>query len=209
MHSRCKINCILAVLNGPLLGIALSEVVSVIEEKIMCDNQTPVFYLRDLREMYQNRLRNLGASPDDVDKVNDTRLKEDLLQQIPGLYEQRNGKYIILTLDYEFGRALIECSQNTLKDDGIILSKAARIVYRFMFDKNEIFDGDLSKERQKSSVPGPLLHLVSNAESATVYLAQLLRFNSIKEKRHSKLNELSLPVKIGFMIHAKTRKKDL
>ena len=157
-------NCILAVFNGSFLGIALSEVVSIIEEKIMCDNQTPVFYLRDLREMYQNRLRNLGASPDVVDKVNVTRLKEDLLQQIPELYEQRNGKYIILTRD-EFGRA-----QNTLKYDGIILSKAARIVRRFMFEKNEIFDGDISKERQKSSVPVPLLRLVSliiDGESST------------------------------------------
>ena len=143
-------NCILAVFNGPLLGISLSEVVSVIEAKIMCDNQTPVFHLRHLREMY-----------DVVDKVDVTRLKEDLLQQIPGLYEQRNGKYGIFTLDDEFGRALIECSQNTLKDDGNILSTTARIVRRFIFDKNEICDGDHFKERQKSSVPVPLLRLVS------------------------------------------------
>ena len=30
-----------------------------------------------------------------------------------------------------------------------------------MFDKEEIFNGDLSKEKQKDSVPSPLLHLIS------------------------------------------------
>ena len=55
-------------------------------------------------------------------------MKEDLLEQIPGIREQRDGKYVILTIDDEFGRALSQCSQNTMKEDGIIMSKAAKIV---------------------------------------------------------------------------------
>ena len=157
-------------------------------------------------------------------------MKEDLLEQVPGLREQRDGKYVILTVDDEFGRALIQCSQNTMKEDGIIISKAAKIVRRCMFKEDEIFDGNLSSRKQKSSVSVTLLRLVSlimngenseenvstAVESLTLNMAQLLRFNSVKGKRqcsgsvrHSRINEPPLPVKIGLMIHAKTRKKGL
>ena len=63
-----------------------------------------------------------------IQNINATRMKEDLLEQIPGIREQRDGKYVILTIDDEFGRALSQCSQNTMKEDGIIMSKAAKIV---------------------------------------------------------------------------------
>ena len=42
-----------------------------------------------------------------------------------------------------------------------MLLKAARIVRRFLFTKEETFEGDLSKEKQKAAVPLPLLNLVS------------------------------------------------
>ena len=54
------------------------------------------------------------------------------------------------------------------------------------------------------------------AACLTLNMAQLLRFNSMKGKRqcsgsvrHSRINQPPLPVKIGLMIHAKTRKKSL
>eukprot|EP00794_Sanderia_malayensis_P004251 gene4251-4816_t len=216
--------------NAIMKGIALSEVVNLIQGKILIDKQTPVFYMKDLRQVYEDRLRFLGAPEDIIKNVNVTRLKNDLLREIPGMCEQKNGKYVILTVEEQFGKALIECSQSTLQDDGIILSKAARIVRRFLFASDESFDGDLSRIRQKSSVPLPLLNLVSLiidgessfedmspfAESIAVNLAQLLRFNAVKTKRrskgyvrHSRNNEPPLPVKIGLMIHAKTRKKSI
>ena len=42
-----------------------------------------------------------------------------------------------------FGKAIVECSQNTWHDEGIILSKIARIERRFLFTKEETFEGDL------------------------------------------------------------------
>ena len=128
----------------------------------------------------------------------------------------------------DVGRAIVECSQNTWHDEGIILLKAARIVRRFLFTKEETFEGGLSKQRQKASVPLPLLNLVSvildgetaienawtNAETVAANLAELRRFNAIKTKRrcngflrHSKSNLPPLPVKIELLVHAKTRKK--
>ena len=115
-----------------------------------------------------------------------------------------------------------------MKEDGIITLKAAKIVRRCMFKEDKIFDGNLSSRKQKSSVSVTLLRLVSliingenseenvstAVESLTLNMAQLLRFNSVKGKRqcsgsvrHSRINEPPLPVKIGLMIHAKTRKK--
>jgi hypothetical protein len=89
----------------------------------------------------------------------------------------------------DFGKALLKLSQHSLKDDGMVISKAARIVRKALFEREEIFDGDLSNERQKSSVAGPLLHLMSlilNGESSfeeptssaeVIALLQLVRFN--------------------------------
>ena len=123
-------------------------------------------------------------------------MKEDLLEQVSGLREQRDGKYVILTVGDEFGAALIQCSQSTVKEDDIGISKAAKIVRRCMFKEYEIFDGNLSSRKQKSSVSVTLLRLVSlimngenseenvstAAESLTLNMAQLLRFNSVKGK---------------------------
>ena len=99
-----------------------------------------------------------------------------------------------------------------------------------MFKEDEIFDGNLSSRKQKSSVSVTLLRLLSlimngenseknvsrAVESLTLNMAQLLCFNSVKGKRrfsgsvrHSRINKPPLPVKIGLMIHAKIRKKGL
>ena len=56
----------------------------------------------------------------------------------------------------------------------------------------------------------------TNAETVATNLAQLLGFNAVKTKRicdgilrDSKSNEPPLPVKVGLLVHAKTRKKSL
>ena len=65
---------------------------------------------------------------------------------------------MILTMKGDVGRAILECSQNTWHDEGIILSKAARILDFYL--ARETFEETLSKQRQKTSVPLPLLNLV-------------------------------------------------
>ena len=106
-------------------------------------------------------MKYLGADDDIIKNVNATRLKDQLLGEIPGLRVQKSGKFVVLTLEEDVGKAVVECSQNTWHEEGIILSKAARIVRRFLFSKEETFDGDLSIKRKKKSVPLPLLNLVS------------------------------------------------
>ena len=57
-------------------GIALSKVVSVVQEKIFGDQNPLVFFLKDLRRLYQDQLKYLGADEDMIKNVNVTRLKE-------------------------------------------------------------------------------------------------------------------------------------
>ena len=98
-------------------------------------------YLKDLRKLYQDRLKCVGASEDIITNVNVMRLKEDL-QEIPGFLEQRNGRCVVITIADELGKGLVECSQNTLKVDGFILPKATRIVRKSLF---EVFHGEQAK----------------------------------------------------------------
>ena len=87
------------------------------------------------------------------------------------------------------------------------------------------------QKRKHLKVPLPLLNLVSlilygetiienalaNAETVVTNLAQLLRFNAVKTKQRcdgslmhsSKFNEPLRPLKIGLLVHPKTRKKSL
>ena len=70
-------------------------------------------------------LRNLYASEKIINNVNVTRLKEEILKWVPALCEQRNGKFILLTLNRQVGKALFDATQNSHKDDSILLSRAA------------------------------------------------------------------------------------
>ena len=69
-----------------------------------------------------------------------------------------------------------------------------------MFDKEEIFNGDLSRGKQQHSVPSPLLDLISlildcaslrddciaNSRKVAVNLGQLIKFNKVKHKRQTR-----------------------
>ena len=65
--------------------ISLSKVVSVVQETILGRQHTSVLFLKDLRRLYQERLKYLGADEDMIKNVNVERLKEELLDEIPGV----------------------------------------------------------------------------------------------------------------------------
>ena len=98
--------------------------------------------------------------------------------------------------------------------------------------EDQKFSNDFSYEKQSFSVSKELLHLMSlifddntpsrktdhctQSELIKLNLSQSIQYNSMKKKRqskgrvrHSKVNEPPLPVKIGLLIHAPTRKKSL
>ena len=65
--------------------IVLSKVVSVVQETILGDQRTSVLFLKDLRRLYQERLKHIGADEDMIKNVNVERLKEQLFDEMPGL----------------------------------------------------------------------------------------------------------------------------
>ena len=69
--------------------IALSKVMSVVQERIFGDQNTSVFFLKDLRRSYQDRLEYMGGDEDMIKNVKITRLTEQLLGKIPLLREQK------------------------------------------------------------------------------------------------------------------------
>ena len=49
--------------------------------------QVPVFFMKDLKKLYQQKLNYLEAAPDFIDNVHVTRLKKEILKRIPGIFE--------------------------------------------------------------------------------------------------------------------------
>ena len=66
-----------------------------------------------------------------------------------------------LTLDDEVGRALYAACTWSNEECNRVLYKAAKIVRHELFQNEEIFDGDVSLERQSASVPSVLTELIA------------------------------------------------
>ena len=99
-------------------GIAFSKVLEFIEESILASDETttPVFYLKELTEMYKKHLIAQGAT-ETANSVHQTRLKNAILENVPGLCATKSAKYV-LTLNGELGRALFNTCLSSCSDDG-------------------------------------------------------------------------------------------
>ena len=215
-------------------SIALAELVLHIEECHLEDETAPVFRLADLVSLYKSRMEVYGVALDY--RVNSTRLKERLMSRIPSLRAQNRGRDILLAFDEDFGEALNKACQQDSDSDAIHLARAAQIVRRDMFNNAHPFSGHFTEDCQKSSVPNTLLALVSmvmegsdfhnssSSRQAALSISQVLKFNSVKHQRksrkdedctssqsvrHSTTQETPLPIYVGLMLHAETRKRGL
>ena len=141
--------------------MALSEIVGIIEYVLSFPEKSPVFVLKDLVKMYKEILLDLGANEEFIRKVHSTRLKESIMKHVSCLYEKKKGKDVLLTLEEHVGHAIFEASKTSSFDEGIILSKAAKIIRHHLFSSDQVFDGDLPQQKQTASVPKELIHLVS------------------------------------------------
>ena len=133
-------------------GIALSELFAFIEDSIDSNDSIPVFLLKELKKFYQERLELNNAPEEFVKNVHSTRLNLKILEEIPGLREEKQGKDVVLTLDGEMGRAIFEACQYSSQDDGFILAKATKIIRKDLFEKDVSFNGDLSINKQNQVI---------------------------------------------------------
>ena len=59
----------------------------------------------------------------------------------------KSGKYVLLTLNGELGRALFNACFFSCSNDGILLTKGAQIKRKDLFRHEQQFTGDISRER--------------------------------------------------------------
>ena len=142
-------------------GIAFSKVLEFIEESILASDETttPVFYLKELTEMYKKHLIAQGAT-ETANSVHQTGLKNTILENVPGLCATKSGKHVLLTLYGELGRALFNACLSCCSDDGILLAKAAIIIRKDLRHEQQ-FNGDTSRERQFEGIPSSIFQLIS------------------------------------------------
>jgi hypothetical protein len=174
--------------------------------------------------MYQERLSQLGLKSL---PVHTTRLKETLLNKMPGLKAHTKGRDLLLIFEKDIGPTIaLACDYS----DTIHMAKTAEILREDLQKHKSKFMGSFSADKIQSSIPSSLHHLVKMIEhgpdiksqlendryKSDLTIAQLLTFsyhpNITKmtvQQRHSLERETPFCVYLGLLIYAKTRKKQL
>lgn len=116
------------------------------------------FKLSSLRELYENRLLDLGIRKE----INKVRFKEQVLKHFPHAQEQSDGKNVILVFEQGMQEMLKQALKCDYEEDALILAKAAKIVRGDIFDSNGFkFNASFPSECQQDSVPTYLKSLVT------------------------------------------------
>lgn len=101
--------------------------VYIIETKTSSTDPT-VFRLAELASLYRQRLIQLGV---ENPTVNSTRLKDQLLSEIPELEAHKKGRDVLLAFTEDVGSVLLTPMYYT---EAIIMTKAAKILRKRMMD---------------------------------------------------------------------------
>lgn len=202
---------------------AFAELEMYIRDKQLTTDGCCYFTMVELYDLYKQRLEQLNV---DASFVHRTRLKEQILARIPELEDFKKGREIWFAYKRKMGEAFATaCDYN----DALIVAKAAKILRKQMLEHEVEFDGTLTADIRRESVPPSLLEFVSvlqngcdiksqlkyGTSSTDLALAQLLYFNCRKNPasstfiRHSKSREPPFPIYIGLLLFAKTRKRQL
>ena len=210
-------------------GVVFAELVLYLEETRQRDESAPVFKLAELSQLYKSRMEQLGVEVDN--RVHSTRLKEGLLAEFPDMRAYTKGRDVLMAFENDIGSALAKACEQDNNEDAMHIARAAHIVRRHIFVEAKPFNG-FPEHCQEDSVPQLLLTLVNmilegpsnkdRMEEATspaaLTIAQLLKLNTVKHKRaqgtaafvrHSTAQETPIPLYIGLMLHAHTRKREL
>ena len=215
--------------NKQLHGIALAELLTYIQESRTESEVAPVFKLADLVEMYTSILKDLGA--DAETRAHSTRLKDRILANIPDIRAHKQGRDVLLVFEGDIGLVLKKSCESDFGEEAIILAKTADIVRRDMLTHKAAFNGTFSQCEQEEAVPKSLTTLVgmimsgSNIETqfsnaadvqAKLTVSQLLQYNIIVRRREGSIShyhtvdrEPPLPIYVGLLVHATTRKRVL
>ena len=201
-------------------------VVYICETKRSSTHPNVIFQLADLVNLCNSRLTQLG---EEHTQVNRTRLKEQLLEHIPGLEAFKKGRDVVLAFRDDVGPMISTASKYSNSEE-MILANAANILRKKMLNHKRMFEGKLDEIAIFNSIPPSLLQFVCMIEhgvdiesqlqfgstTTDLALAQLLQYNCFQKttedsttKRHSRDRETPFPIFTGLSIYAKTRKSTL
>ena len=125
-----------------VLRIALADVlileILLISEKL----PIPVFQLENLTDLYKKQMILHGAATKDTKYVHTTRLKNQMLENVPCLYETIKGKFTLLFLYSEMGRALLKACQSSSHNEEKIITKTTSVINKQLFNNDKIFNED-------------------------------------------------------------------
>ncbi len=122
-------------------AIALTDLVTYIEETRAENESVPVFKLKYILAMYSFRVKQLGTSLNG--RINSTHLKDRILAHFPYLQALKDGRDIILIFNEDIGPAMRKACELDAESNAIHLARAAQIVRRELFNNKSTFTGDI------------------------------------------------------------------
>ena len=164
----------------------------------------PVFYLKELKNLYVQQMKYHGYT---VEYEHSPGFKEKILKRITELTERKMGSDVILTLKYDCGKAIFEACN--LQDDGMCLERVVGITRKEILseqdekklsNKNDVISKEtFISQSEIDSISPPVISFInmvlngSNVDtsdkkrsSSALTVAQLLQFNTVKQKNKSK-----------------------
>ena len=138
-----------------LHGIAFAELVAFLEDMNNDEDNSPVFKLIDIAQLYKVRLEQIGLTLHK--RIHTTRLKNRLLSALPGLKAHSQGRETLMSFEKDLGPALmVACCHDS---DVMHLMRAAHVVRKEIFYSSFSFDGSFHENCQHGAVPPSLLAL--------------------------------------------------
>jgi hypothetical protein len=204
---------------------AFVELIAYIEDKI--EDDIFLFKFKELRTIYENRIKELGQ---DIQGVNKVIFKENILNyfEFYGVQEQSDGNNKILVFPQGMKEVLAEVlNERNFHEDAILFAKVAKLCRRELFENDITFTGSFSEDCQdilpniqqliSMILYGPNIRGDLSASQHCKTISQLILHNCKKRqhkiqdplKRHSHKREPPLPVYLGLNIHTATRSKSI
>ena len=146
----------------------------------------------------------------------------------------RKGETFFLAFNDEVATALQQACERDFDNEAMTLLKATRIIRRDMLDTKSKFNATFNNSCQQGSVAESLKTLIGmilggpdiktrssdmTEAQTSLSISQLMLFNATKRRRdsgttgasyyHSRDREPPLPINLGLMTHAETRKRTL
>ena len=150
--------------------------------------------LADITKYYSEYLQKYGI---ENYKVHSTRLKQRIMEHFDDMYEQQQGRDIILGFTSDLSDIISSAKNSDFDNEGVILAEAGKILRWDILEMNDtVFNGMFNQNCQEDSIHDSVKCILStilhgNVTSSPHYkqailtIGQLIRFNTLKRARKS------------------------